>query len=156
MPVLLNSVTEREFLETSYSVRPFVITPNPLAQTNLCIGAVLVFASIPFSVGRFWRISYSGLNLRVIRRFISSDCTSLTGLPRLNLTCHSLFVDKFSHLVLKFNSFEFLSSEISTVKKVVTILNVALSGPFRITLADFIFAISYESPSTGAKFCDKD
>ena len=46
----LKRVIEREFLYTSYSVNPFVITPSPFIQTNLCMGAVFVLASIP----RFW------------------------------------------------------------------------------------------------------
>src|SRR5574344_2224153 len=44
--ILRKMVMFKDFLNTSYSVNPFVIMPKSCTQTNLCIGAVFVLASI--------------------------------------------------------------------------------------------------------------
>ena len=51
IPVALNNVINNVFLFTSYSVKPFVITPKFCAITNLWIGAVLGFNSFPRGAG---------------------------------------------------------------------------------------------------------
>ena len=82
---------------------------------------------------------------------MSSDLVSLIGFGKLNRTCQSLLLIRFSHLILKLSNFERLLSEISTLKNEVAILIVDFNEPCIITLADLISAISYLSFSTGPK-----